>query len=65
MGFSLQENVHGLPFPPPGDLSDPGIEPGSPISPGLAGRFFTTEPPGEAQKDKLSYYNWHRQIFIL
>ena len=29
-----------------GDISDPGIEPASPVSPALAGRFFTTEPPG-------------------
>ena len=34
----------GLPFPPPGDLPDLGIEPTSPLSPALAGRFFTTEP---------------------
>ena len=34
-----------LPFPPPGDLPDPGIEPVSPVSPVLAGGFFTTEPP--------------------
>ena len=32
-----------LPFPPPGDLPKPGIEAASPT---LAGRFFTTEPPG-------------------
>ena len=30
MGFSRQEYWSGLPFPPPGDLSHPGIEPGSP-----------------------------------
>ena len=30
MGFSRQENWSGLPFPAPGDLSDPGIKPGSP-----------------------------------
>ena len=30
MGFSRQENWRGLPFPSPGDLSDPGIEPKSP-----------------------------------
>ena len=35
----------GLSFPSPGDLSDPRIEPASPVSPALAGRFFTTEPP--------------------
>ena len=32
------------PFPPPRDLPDPGIEP---MSPALAGEFFTTEPPGK------------------
>ena len=30
MGFSRQEDWSGLPFPPPGDLPDPGIKPGSP-----------------------------------
>ena len=30
LGFSRQEYWSGLPFPPPGDLPDPGIEPGSP-----------------------------------
>ena len=30
MEFSRQENWSGLPFPSPGDLPDPGIEPGSP-----------------------------------
>ena len=32
MGFSRQEYWTGLPFPSPGDLPDPGIEPGSPAS---------------------------------
>ena len=32
MGFSRQEYWSGLPFPSPGDLPDPGIEPGSPTS---------------------------------
>ena len=31
-----------LPFPSPGDLTDPGVEPEFAA---LAGRFFTTEPP--------------------
>ena len=48
MGFSRQEYLSGLLFPPPGDLPDSGIEPTSPTSPALAGRFFTTEPPGKA-----------------
>ena len=33
-----------MPFPPPEDLPDPGIEPKSPA---LAGRFFNTGPPGK------------------
>ena len=47
MGFPRQEYWSGLPFPPPEDLPDPGIKPMSPVSPALAGRFFTTEPPGK------------------
>ena len=42
MGFSRQEYWSGLPFPSPGDLPDPGIEPTSFTSPALAGWFFTT-----------------------
>ena len=45
--FRRQAYWSGLSFPPPGDLPDPGIEPTSPASPALAGRFFTTEPPGK------------------
>ena len=44
--------MSGLPFPFPRDLPNPEIEP---MSPALAGRFFTTEPPG-----KLS----HTHMFI-
>ena len=47
MGFSRQEYWSGSPFLSPGDLPDRGIEPGSPVSPALAGGFFTTEPPGK------------------
>ena len=46
MGFSRQEYWSGLPFPTPGDLSDPGVEPESLAFPALAGGFFTTAPPG-------------------
>ena len=42
MGFSRQEHWSGLPFPSPGDLLHPGIEPASLTSPSLAGGFFTT-----------------------
>ena len=44
MGFPSQEHWSGLPFLSPGDLPQPGIEL---MSPALAGRFFTSEPPGE------------------
>ena len=44
LGFSRQEYWSGLPFPLPGDLPDPGIEP---VSPALAGGFFTSEPAGK------------------
>ena len=49
MGFPKQEYWNGLPFPPPGDLPDPGIKFKSPKSLALAGGFFTTEPP---EKDR-------------
>ena len=42
MGFSRQEHWSGLSCPPPGDLPSPGIELTSPVSPALAGGFFTT-----------------------
>ena len=44
MGFSRQEYWNELPFPPPGNLPNPGIESTSPT---LADGFFTTEPPGK------------------
>ena len=43
-GFPREEYWSGLPFPPPGDLPNPGTES---MSPALAGRFFTTEPLGK------------------
>ena len=48
MGFSRQEYWSGLPFPPPGHLPDPGVEPTSYVSLALAGGFFTTKSPGES-----------------
>ena len=44
MGFSRQEYWSGLPFPSPGDLPDPGIEPGSPA---FQADALTSEPPGK------------------
>ena len=48
MGLSWQEHWDELPFPAPGDLPDPRIEPMSPESPALAGGVFTNEAPGKA-----------------
>ena len=45
MEFFRQEYWRGVPFPTPGDLPDPGIEPVSLASLALAGRFFTTRKP--------------------
>ena len=44
MGFSRQEYWSGLPFPSPGDLPDPRIEPRSPA---LQADALTSEPPGK------------------
>ena len=49
MGFSRQEHWSGFPFPSPGDLPNPGIEPTSLTSPALAGGFFTTSANWDAQ----------------
>ena len=72
IGFSSQEYSSGLPFPPPGDLPDPGIgllfsppwdlpDPGiKPTSPALAEGFFTTEPPRKPVLSVgLCYYTPH------
>ena len=45
MGFSRQEYWSGLPFLPPGDLPEPGIEPGSPA---LQAESSLSEPPGKS-----------------
>ena len=47
MGFSRQEYWSGLPFPSPGDLPDPGIEPESPA---LEANSSTSEPSGTLRK---------------
>ena len=44
-----------MPYPPPGDLPDLGIEPVSLTSPALADGFFTTAPPGKPSQP-------HKQI---
>ena len=52
-GLPWQEYWSGLPFPPSEDLPNPGIEP---VSPALAGRFFTSEPPRAPSPTLLTFY---------
>ena len=52
MGFPRQEYWSGLPFLPPGDLPNPGIQPSSSA---LIGRFFTTEPSGKPSHIYICY----------
>ena len=58
-GFPRQEHWNGLPFPSPGNLPDPGIEPASPA---FAGRFFITEPPGKPISIMTNIQNWDRNF---
>ena len=50
-GLSRQEYWSGLPFPSPGDLSDPEIELGSPE---LQADSLLSEPPGKVRTDILT-----------
>ena len=54
MGFSRQENWRGLPFPSPGDLPNPRIEPRSPA---LQADALTSESPGKPEF-KPAVANW-------
>ena len=54
-GFPRQDYWSGLLFPSPRDLPVPGIEP---MSPALAGRFSTAEPPGKSTNDQVRVSNW-------
>ena len=56
MEFFRQEYWSGLPFSLPGDLPYPEIEPMSPASPALPGRFFTAEPPGKPKRIHKEMY---------
>ena len=50
MGFSRQEYWNGVPFPVPGDLLNPGVEPMSPMSPALKVDSLPAEPQGKPYK---------------
>ena len=55
MEFSKQEYQNGFPFPPPGDLPNPGIKLASLVPPVLAGRFFTTSTTWELEEQNHQF----------
>jgi len=61
-GIPRQEYWSGLPFPPSGNLPDPGIEPASPVSRASAGEFFTTKLSGKPICILQSCKSMHRGI---
>ena len=65
MGFSSQEYWNGLPFSSPGDLPSPGIKLTSPVSPALAGRFFTTEPLGKRTILSTLMKKWSSNVWVV
>ena len=62
MGFPWQEYWSRLPFPSPGNLPDPGIEP---VSPALAGGFFTTEPQWKPFKIYVEIQKIWKSLIVL
>ena len=62
MGFSRQEYCSGVPFPSPGDLPDPGTEPGSPA---LQADALPSEPPGKLHTCIFANYNTSLHIPLL
>ena len=65
VGFSRREHWSRLPFPPPGHLPHPGIEPASLVSPVLAGDSLPTEPPGNPLCLKYSMKTLRRHLLCL
>ena len=71
LGFSRQEYWSGLPCPPPGHLSGPGIKPAPLMSPALVGRFSITSTTRETRESPSTchiLFNHHdkcRGVFLL
>ena len=61
MEFSRQEYWSGLPFPSPGDLPDPGIEPWSPA---FQADALPSEPPGKPSQLKEDLNRTKKEIFM-
>ena len=57
MGFPRQEYWSRLPYPPPGDLPEPGIKPASPAAFALAGKFFTMGHHSMQKQQTLTNYH--------
>ena len=64
-GFSRQEYRSRLPYPPPGDLPDPGIEPASLMSPALSGGYFTTSATWEVDFKWIRFYFFTSPLSLL
>ena len=62
MGFSRQEYLSGLPFPSPGDLPDPGIEP---TSPALQANSLASEPPVKPQSGTEQSFSFSEPLAVL
>ena len=61
MGFSRPESWSGYPFPSPGDLPNPGIEPRSPA---LQADSLSAEPPGKSKNTGVGSLSLLQQIFL-
>ena len=61
VGFYRQEYWSGLPFPSPGDLPNPGIEPGSPT---LQADALPSEPPGKLKNTGVGCHSLLQGIFL-
>ena len=61
--FSRQEYWSGLPFPSPGDLPDPGIEPRSPA---LQADALLSEPPGKPNNViSFKHFKFQDEVFLI
>ena len=64
-GISQARILEWVAFPPPEDLADLGIKPGSPVSPAFAGRFLTTERPGKPKGVIFQIFEEVNQLCVI
>ena len=60
VGFSRQDYCNQVPFLPPGELPNPGIEPTSLMPPALTGMFFITSATWEAKYVSIYHHSSQR-----